>query len=84
MGLAPGRSLAECAGATPRELLDQGLVALEHLESKGVVHRDLSPENVLWCPRQRLLTLIDFGLALTTAKLRADWRTLPIAGTAAW
>jgi Ser/Thr protein kinase RdoA (MazF antagonist) len=36
---------------------------IEVMHATGVVHRDLKPENVLWIPRRRQWTLVDFGCA---------------------
>lgn len=36
---------------------------MEKLHATGLVHRDLKPENVLWIPRRREWTLVDFGCA---------------------
>ena len=44
-------------------LLSEGLSALEHAHSVGLIHRDLKPENMLIEPDGRL-RITDFGLAL--------------------
>jgi serine/threonine protein kinase len=44
-------------------LLGEGLSALEHAHSVGLIHRDLKPENMLIEPDGRL-RITDFGLAL--------------------
>ena len=39
------------------------LVAVEHLASMGVMHRDIKPTNFLYDPSSRTGLLIDFGLS---------------------
>ena len=42
-------------------LLMQILPVLEYIHSRGVIHRDISPENLVLRSADRLPTLIDFG-----------------------
>jgi serine/threonine-protein kinase len=46
-------------------LLIQAAHGLEYLSSRGIIHRDLSPDNVLVIERggERLVKLLDFGIA---------------------
>lgn len=46
-----------------RSLLAQLLEVLQYLEEKGVVHRDIRPENILVDDELNLVALIDFGIA---------------------
>ena len=39
------------------------LVAVDHLASMGVMHRDIKPTNFLYDPDTRTGLLIDFGLS---------------------
>jgi len=40
------------------------LATLAHLHSRGWIHRDISPGNVLWSTRDRRPKLVDFGLSV--------------------
>jgi len=55
--LRPGRDYGEGAGTLARALL----LALDHLHRSGLVHGDLSPDNVLWCGASERLTVLDLG-----------------------
>ena len=39
---------------------------LRDLHAAGYVHRDLKPGNIMWLPRKKRWTLIDFGCAACT------------------
>jgi eukaryotic-like serine/threonine-protein kinase len=41
--------------------------ALHHAHRHGVLHRDLTPSNLVWSPARDMLVVIDFGLARDTA-----------------
>lgn len=44
------------------QLLDQLLPVLNHIHSKGIIHRDISPDNLILRERDNLPVLIDFGV----------------------
>jgi serine/threonine protein kinase len=44
------------------QLLQQMLPVLDHIHGKGIIHRDISPENIMLRDRDRLPVLIDFGV----------------------
>jgi serine/threonine-protein kinase len=61
------------------ELLRQILPILEYIHSQGVVHRDISPENLMQRSADQMPVLIDFGgvkQAATTAVSKATGRPL--------
>ena len=39
---------------------------LKDLHASGYVHRDIKPGNIMWLPRKKRWTLIDFGCAART------------------
>ncbi|MBE9207938.1 serine/threonine protein kinase [Nostoc sp. LEGE 06077] len=44
------------------QLLRSLLPVLEHIHSRGIIHRDISPENIILRDSDRLPVLIDFGV----------------------
>ncbi|MEM6520330.1 MAG: serine/threonine-protein kinase [Cyanobacteria bacterium P01_D01_bin.71] len=53
---------ATFAEAEVRQFLQQILPVLAHIHAKGIIHRDISPDNILLRNRDRLPVLIDFGV----------------------
>lgn len=68
MDIAPGTELLDVVTSGPlseedaRNYMSQIISAVSYLHSKGVVHRDLKPDNVLVDVHTGSLKLIDFGL----------------------
>lgn len=45
-----------------RQFLQQILPVLAHIHAKGIIHRDISPDNIILRQEDRLPVLIDFGV----------------------
>jgi serine/threonine protein kinase len=81
MAYIPGLNLAQLirqegplSVALATTLLRQGLSALGHAHSQGLVHRDLKPENILIERPEWTIQITDFGLALAVEGLKDDKR----------
>ncbi|CAI5987484.1 unnamed protein product [Closterium sp. NIES-65] len=46
-----------------REIMRRLLTSLEKLHSQGIVHRDVKPENMIYCEEKGALKIIDLGAA---------------------
>ncbi|HSM81332.1 MAG TPA: protein kinase [Nodosilinea sp.] len=57
--LAQGMTFSE---AEVRQFLQQMLPVLAHIHGKGIIHRDISPDNVMQRRADSLPMLIDFGV----------------------
>jgi eukaryotic-like serine/threonine-protein kinase len=67
------------APGTAAEVLLQVLAALDHAHRKGIVHRDVKPENIMLTP-EGVAKVTDFGLARAYADGRST-QTGTVAGT---
>lgn len=67
------------APATAADVLLQVLAALDHAHRKGIVHRDVKPENIMLTP-DGLAKVADFGLARAYADGRST-QTGMVTGT---
>ncbi|MGI8500102.1 MAG: protein kinase domain-containing protein [Hassallia sp.] len=55
------------------------LPVLEHIHGKGIIHRDISPENIILRESDRLPVLIDFGVVKELAtKLQSLNMSMPV------
>eukprot|EP01031_Cornospumella_fuschlensis_P029703 gene29703-35859_t len=64
--------------ALARRMVSDVLSGLQHLHSHGIAHRDLSIENVLYCPSSESFSIIDLGMCLRMPKDAATGKYLPI------
>jgi serine/threonine-protein kinase len=63
---APGRGASTDSGVFSeteiRQLLVQLLPVLDHVHSKGIIHRDITPDNIILRNTDSMPVLIDFGV----------------------
>ncbi|WP_017652100.1 serine/threonine-protein kinase [Fortiea contorta] len=73
---AVGQSLTEVEGL---QLIRRLLPVLEHIHSRGIIHRDISPENIILRDGDGLPVLIDFGVVKELAsRLQSPDTTAPV------
>lgn len=61
---AQGKTFSEAEVA---RLLNQLLPVLAHIHDKGIIHRDIAPDNIILRQRDQLPVLIDFGVVKAIA-----------------
>ncbi|MBN4003670.1 serine/threonine-protein kinase [Nostoc sp. LPT] len=72
---AVGKTFTE---AEVLQLIELLLPVLEHIHSRGIIHRDISPENIILRDSDAKPVLIDFGVVKELAtRLRSPESTMP-------
>ena len=77
-------SLSECKIKDEEEL--KGIVrelvrSIQYLHNRNICHRDIKPENVLYCPKTKVLKIIDFGISKKTFQRGTRRDMLTVIGT---
>ena len=67
-----------------RRWFTQVAAALEHAYSKGIVHRDVKPDNIVISSNDQNAVLVDFGIALTADDVRSLTKDGYVIGTPAY
>lgn len=60
---------------TLRSIFHRVLDALAYIHSKGVCHRDIKPDNILYDSKTELVKIIDFGIS-KNMKLRGRYEEM--------
>lgn len=63
LGEGTNLSKAHLTAEQRKSVLKQLLESLVYLHEKGIAHHDIKPDNIIYCPQNDKLTLIDFGVA---------------------
>jgi serine/threonine protein kinase len=66
--------------AEVRQFLQQLLPVLAHIHSKGIIHRDISPDNIIQRRSDKLPVLIDFGVVKEVVT-RLQMAEMPLQAT---
>ena len=75
---AQGRNLTE---SEVKQLLMSLLPVLAYIHSKGIIHRDISPDNIILRQSDSLPVLIDFGVVKEIATRLISGKTVNVATT---
>ena len=66
--------MAWCTADDLRHYMLSLLEALAFMHEKGIIHRDVKPNNFLYCHATRQACLTDFGLAEFVSEQHGVWR----------
>lgn len=75
----PGKSLNKLVAKNKISYQDTAIItiavldALQDLERCSIIHRDVTPANIIYDPEKKAATLIDFGIAFSTKELESTF-----------
>ena len=77
-------SLSECCIKDEKELqliVKELTTAIQHLHHRNICHRDIKPENILYCPKSKMIKIIDFGISKKLIDRGRKKEMLTLTGT---
>jgi len=58
------------------QFFTQILVALEHVHSRNIMHRDLKTQNIMLCKKKKVVKIGDFGISKVLSSKITSARTV--------
>ncbi len=62
-----------------RQIFAQVLVAIEHIHSQNILHRDLKPQNIMLNKKRTVVKIGDFGISKVLSTMSVAAQTVSTA-----
>ncbi len=77
-------SLSECIIQDEKELkliVKELVRSIQYLHHRNICHRDIKPDNILYCQKSKMVKIIDFGISKKTFQRGSRRDMLTVIGT---